>query len=151
MANVLHKTRTPADYRQSVHTPDFPDADWFHNPDVSAVLAVPTKYWRVGTNPVQEMDAAEKAAVDQAEADAATTADRTAAKADIERRLFVALVKVLIDEINILRTRDRDRAADVATALSLADLKTLWALRAELTDRTGAQARNAIKNEIDLI
>jgi hypothetical protein len=55
---------------------------------------------------------------------------------------------VLVDEINLLRQRDRDRAVDVAAATSLADLKSRWAARADLTDRTLAQAKTAIENKI---
>lgn len=78
MASVLHKTTSPPDYRQSVHTPDFPDGSWFINPDISAVVSVPTKYW-VLADPVTEMDAGQKAAVDAAEAAALTAANRTEA------------------------------------------------------------------------
>lgn len=49
-----------------------------------------------------------------------------------------------MDEVNVLRQRDRDRAADVAAATSLADLKTRWAARAALADRTPAQVRAAV-------
>jgi hypothetical protein len=81
MAHVLHKTADPVDYRVSVNTPDFPPADWFINPDVSAVVAVPTKYWaRPLSDPVTEMSQSEKDAVDAAEAAAITTAARNGAK-----------------------------------------------------------------------
>ena len=36
------------DYRRSVNTPDFPAQDWYHNPDLSAVVSVPMKYWVLG-------------------------------------------------------------------------------------------------------
>lgn len=60
-----------------------------------------------------------------------------------------ALVLVLVDEINLLRQRDRDRSVDVAGAATLAALKTAWAARPPLADRTGAQARAAIKSHLD--
>lgn len=44
MSNVLNKTTTPADYRLSVNTPDYDPAEWFIDPDVSAVAGVPMKY-----------------------------------------------------------------------------------------------------------
>ena len=71
------------------------------------------------------------------------------------RRLSVALsvlralVLVLLGENNVLRQRDRDRATDVAGSGSLAALKTAWAARAPLADRTAAQARTAIRSAID--
>lgn len=82
MASVLHKTADPVDYRESIHTPDFPSAEWFINPDISAVVSVPHKHWaRPLTDPVTEMNQAEKDAVDAAEQTAETLANRTAAQA----------------------------------------------------------------------
>ena len=84
MANVLHKTADPTDYRLSVNTPNFPSDTWFISPDVSAVAAVEQKYWaRPLTDPVTEMDQPAKDAVDAAEV-AATVADaRDGAKSPI--------------------------------------------------------------------
>lgn len=77
MANVLHKTADPADYRQSVDTSQFPPADWLINPDVSQVIGVPSKYWaRPLTDPVTEMDQAAKDAVDIAAAAVITMGNR---------------------------------------------------------------------------
>lgn len=56
---------------------------------------------------------------------------------------------VTMDEINILRQRDRDRAADVAAATTFADLKTRWAARSSLDDRVPSQIRTAIQNKIN--
>lgn len=85
MANVLNKTADPVDYRTSVNTPDYPTADWFIDPDVSAVAAVPTKYWaRPLTDPVTEMTQPEKDAVDAAEAAALTNQNRADAVANVD-------------------------------------------------------------------
>lgn len=53
------------------------------------------------------------------------------------------------DELNLLRQRDRDRSTDVAAATTLADLKTRWAARSALADRTDAQVRTAVQNIIN--
>lgn len=50
----------------SVHTPDYPVANWIHNPDLSALAAVAQVYWKVVGDLVQEMIPAEKDAVDLA-------------------------------------------------------------------------------------
>lgn len=55
----------------------------------------------------------------------------------------------LLDEINLLRERDRDRAVDVAAATSLADLKTRWAARSSMANRTNAQAMTFIQNKVE--
>ena len=63
MASVIH--RTTNEYRDSVNTPDFLDPPWLINPDVSALSAVPRKYWKVVGNTVVEMTTAEKKNVDK--------------------------------------------------------------------------------------
>ena len=63
-------------------------------------------------------------------------------------KVLRAVAAVLVDEINALRQRDRDRSADVAAATNLADLKTRWAARSTLADRTMAQAKTAIQTTI---
>lgn len=116
---------------------------------------VPVKYLIViGSPQVREMTTQEKAAVDAAIAAASLAERRTGAKnlfdaIDLWGRVLRAIVVLIIDELNILRTRDRDRAVDVAASTSLADLKTRWAARSTLADRTNAQARTAIRNAID--
>lgn len=68
---------------------------------------------------------------------------------DASPKVLRAAVLLLIDEINLLRQRDVDRAADVAAATNLADLKTRWAARSALAARTLAQAKTAITNHIN--
>lgn len=116
---------------------------------------VPVKYLIVIGNPqVREMTIQEKAAVDAAIAAALLAERRLGAKnlfdaIDLYGRILRAVVALVVDEINILRQRDRDRAVDVAAATTLADLKTRWAARSSLADRTYAQARTAIRNFIN--
>lgn len=64
-------------------------------------------------------------------------------------KLVRAVLLVVLDEINLLRQRDVDRSADVAAATSLADLKTRWAARSALSDRTGAQLKTTVANKIN--
>ena len=107
---------------------------------------------------IVEMTQAEKDAVDSAEIAAAAAAllssSRSGAKDSVDQlsaegvRLRAALL-IILDEMNILRTRDRDRSADVAAATNLADLKTRWAARAALDDRTAAQIKTSLKARID--
>lgn len=60
-----------------------------------------------------------------------------------------AVILLTLDEINLLRQRETDHAADVAAATTLADLKTRWAARAAMPDRTIAQLKTAIENKIN--
>lgn len=66
MSNVLN--RTTLQYLQSVNTPDYPIGDWVINPDLSGVVGVPQKYWKLTGDVVSEMTQPEKDAVDAAEA-----------------------------------------------------------------------------------
>lgn len=58
MADVLH--RTTKQLLLSVNTPDYSTADWIRNPDLSAVSAVPTIYWKITGDVVSEMNQSEK-------------------------------------------------------------------------------------------
>lgn len=155
MANVLHKTADPVDYRLSANTPDFPTADWFINPDVSAVAGVPTKYWaRPLTDPVTEMSQAEKDAVDSSIASAIVSEQRQDAKdhqdgTDGDMRSARAIVKLTVDELNILRSWLVDFKAAVASSNNLSQLQTEVAALPNTLDRTYAQARSAIDIIID--
>ncbi len=62
MANVLQ--RTTKEQRFSVNTPEYPPAVWVINPDLSGVVGVPKKYWKITGDVVSEMDQSEKDAVD---------------------------------------------------------------------------------------
>ena len=75
MANAIRKTPDANgvyQYVMSMNTPDYPSADWEHNPDTSGVSGVSRNYWKYdGTNVVAEMSQPEKDAVDAALAAAA--------------------------------------------------------------------------------
>ena len=92
MASVLNKITLQ--YLQSVNTPDYPTVDWLINPDISAVVNVPHRYWKLVGNTVVEMTQAEKDAVEaqllQARKDAVTDLDRAGLK-----DILTALIEVL--------------------------------------------------------
>jgi hypothetical protein len=44
--------------------PQYPDDEWIHNPDLTAVQGLPIEYWKISGNTVLEMTAQEKLAVD---------------------------------------------------------------------------------------
>lgn len=64
-------------------------------------------------------------------------------------KVIRAILLTALDEINILRQRDRDRAIDVAASTSLADLKTRWSARPALADRTVEQGKTSVQNKIN--
>lgn len=128
------------------------DPDAVINPDFSAVIGVAQKYWKLAAGAIVSKTAQEISDQDAAEAAAIIAAIKMAAKAHMTNTADVdwrAIAAIVIDEINVLRQRDRDRSDDVAAAISLADLKARWALRSSLADRTLAQAKTAYNNKVD--
>jgi hypothetical protein len=58
MASFIH--RATYEYVTSVHSPDYPIEDWLKNPDLSGVVGVEQKFWKVVGDTVVEMSQAEK-------------------------------------------------------------------------------------------
>ena len=100
MSNVVSRT-PPHRYLRSVNDPDYPPADWIHNPDLSAVTGFDTKYWTVSGDDVLLLDQSARDAIDAAEVEARkdSTADQTDAVGSFDR----AFAEVVLDEINLLR------------------------------------------------
>jgi len=94
-ADVIN--RTTLELKLSVNTPDFPVGTWIISPDLSALTAVPQKYWKISGDLVLEMTSGEKAVVDAALAPPATDgtglwiASAPANDADAITRLATAL------------------------------------------------------------
>lgn len=65
MGDMLNRTTLQS--LTSVNTPDYDEAEWLVNPDLSALDGVPRKYWKVVGDAVVEMDATEKESVDAVE------------------------------------------------------------------------------------
>ena len=74
MANVLN--RSTKQYLTSVSTPDYPVGAWIINPDMSAVVGEPSKYWTITGDDVTLKSPAEQAVVDAALDAQKTQADR---------------------------------------------------------------------------
>lgn len=64
MANVLN--RLTKEYLTSVNTGIYPTANWIINPNLSSVVNVPVKYWKITGDIVSEMNQSEKDVVDTA-------------------------------------------------------------------------------------
>ncbi len=101
MADVVH--RTTKQYLRSVHTPDYPSADWIINPDLSAVAGFAEKYWMIAGDTVALMDQAARDAVDAAEAAAAVTADKTEQKTRMDTdRLIKGVAVYFAKQLNAI-------------------------------------------------
>jgi hypothetical protein len=87
---------------------------------------------------------------DQVNIDAQTAADKNAARQDVEKelydqkKLFRAVVELLIDEINTLRQQFNTTTGQVNAIAGSVDATSF-------NDRTIAQARTAIRNKLDTL
>lgn len=126
MATVLH--RTTKELKLSVNTPDFPIGLWVINPDLSAVIGFPSKYWTITGDGVSLMAQTARDAVDTQEAMDTIALDRSQQKLRIDdERVLKAFALVVLGEINTLRAQHG------------------------LADRTAVQLVNAIKQRVDTI
>lgn len=123
MPNYVH--RTTRQYLQSVPPYELPEplANYIENPDLSAVVGVPSLYWVITGDVIAEMSQSEKDAVDAA----LLSASRDAAiqgEVDNLESVMRQLVKLMVQEINILRAEHG------------------------LADRTLAQVRQQLRNDM---
>ena len=77
MANVLN--RTTKQYIASANTPDYPVADWIHDPELSAVIGWDSKYWIITGDVVTLMDQTQRDTVDANEATVFADAESSSA------------------------------------------------------------------------
>lgn len=149
MANVIH--RTTLEFRPSVNTPDHPEPTWKHNPNMTAVAAVPFKYWKAppswdgDVGPV-EMTAPEKATVDGNLATA--TRDATAAQVDDVEDVLRATILAILDELNAHKDKINAILTAIDNGSTLAQVKTNIAAIADYPTRTIAQVRTALRNKL---
>lgn len=144
MANVLN--RTTREFIQSANTPDYPVADWIHNPDLSAVTGFDRRYWIVTGDAVSLMDAGARAALDAATLEAAR--DDLANQIDQTEDILRAVVLMVLDELNAHSAKINALLTAIDNASSLANLKTAVAAISDLPTRTAAQVKTAIRNKL---
>jgi hypothetical protein len=120
--HVIH--RTTLQYLVSVNTPDYPEPTWKWAPDMSQVVGIAPIYWKwdAGTERPIPMTAGEQAVVNTAIETARR--DSEASQLTQVENILRAIVLVVLDEINVLRS-----------ALLL-------------TTRTESQVRTAIRNKL---
>ena len=117
MANVINKSTLK--YLTSVNTPDYDPGEWIINP---VLPKCESKYWKYvsSSNTIKEMTELQKAAVDQAEADAAVQAAIDLKDINIQLpKVNKAAHLVDLDLINELR------AANSLAVITPAQYKTL--------------------------
>jgi len=153
MANVVNKTTMQLVL--SANTPDYPSADWLHDPaSLGSLIAanVPSRYWKLSGDDIAEMSQSEKDAVDSALAAEQLTADRESALSSYDtRRDYAILIRAVVLEVLGQINANSGKYNDLLTWLST---------QAQLTQRaqlsgfvasqpTASQARTAILQRVD--
>ena len=99
MAKALRKA-LPIKYLTRVDPSKISAGDWFLNPDVSAVIGHPERYWSTPSDPAVLMSQAERDAVDAQIIDDQKDGELSKLNA---KDLLAAVALVMLDEINLLR------------------------------------------------
>lgn len=102
MGNFLH--RTTKQYLKSWSPNDLPEplANYISEPDLSAVVGVPSRHWVITGDVVTEMSQGEKDAVDAQIVSDARDAN-VQAEIDALESVMRQMAKLMISELNILR------------------------------------------------
>jgi hypothetical protein len=145
MADVLN--RTTKAFISSANTPDYPVETWIHNPDMSAVVGQPPRYWEISGDTVGLMDAGERAAVDAAEL--AAQLDAIADQFDNVKDYARAIALVLLDSYLLTRGRVNGILDAIDAGASLAAIKTSVAAINNLPDVTPAQLKDALREKLE--
>jgi hypothetical protein len=145
MADVLN--RTTKQFIASANTGEYPVEQWIINPDMSAVVGQPAKYWEISGDTVGLMDAGERAAVDAAELVAQL--DAIADQFDDVKDYARAIALVLLDSYLMTRGRVNGILDAIDAGASLAAIKTSVAAINNLPDVTPAQLKDALRAKLD--
>ena len=128
MANYIHRTTLEYYYSTSISELAFPVEDYIVQPDLTAVIDCPRRYWQVEGDVISLVSQQARDLID---------ANRTIAQRDdiadgVDDRntLLYAVIKLLMSEINDLSTEVND-------------------LGGSRPIRTRAQFKQALRNELD--
>jgi len=146
MPNYVH--RTTKQYLQSWSPNDLPEplANYIENPDLSAVVGVPSRYWVITGDVITEMSQAEKDAVDAALLQAAR--DAVASQVDGVEDIIRALALTLLDELNNHADKINAILDAADTAANINDFKSSMLAITDYPQRTIEQLKTTIRNKL---
>jgi hypothetical protein len=144
MADVLN--RTTKQLILSANTPDYPTAQWIHNPNLSAVTGFASKYWTISGDTVSLMNQAQRDAVDAAELSASR--DAQAARIDELEDYLRAFALVVLDEFNAHTAKTNAVLTAVDGAGSYGAMRTAIGAIADLPTRTIANIKTGVRNKL---
>lgn len=98
--------RTTMQYLQVPDSSVYPVGQWIRDPDISALIdaGITPDYWRIQGDTVTEVTPGERAAIDARLAQDFVQSIRDRARGDLGGKGVTALIEVLLDEINNLRS-----------------------------------------------
>lgn len=143
MSTVLN--RTTKQLILSANTPEYPTAEWIHNPNLSAVSGFASKYWTISGDTVSLMNQAARDAVDAAELAAAR--DATAAQMDELEAYARAFALVCLDEFNAHTAKVNSILTAIDNNSTLATIRTAIAGITDLPTRTIANMKTGVRNK----
>lgn len=144
MADVLN--RSTKQYLASVNTPEYPVQDWIVNPNMTAVIGLPAKYWKITGDVVSAMTQGEKDAVDGVNSGAAR--DALSAKLDNVEDILRAFALVVLDELNAHSTRINAVLTAIDNGATLANIKTSVLAITDIPTRNIAQIKTALRSKL---
>ncbi len=144
MANVLN--RTTKQYITSANTPEYPTAQWIIDPNMSAVVGFGSQYWIITGDVVTLMNQSQRDAVDAAALNAARDA-KAARMDDLEDELR-ATQMATNQGLNQTNARLNSVLDAIDAATTLANLKTAVLAIANLPQRTAADVKTAVRNQL---
>lgn len=135
MGDYVH--RTTKSYLRSVSPNELPEplANYIEDPDLSAVVGVPSVYWIVIGDVISEMSQGEKDAVDAQLLQ--ERYDSIIQEIDNLESVLRALTKMIISEINILRQQFNTTTAEIPQATDT-----------NFADRTLEQVKQQLRNDL---
>ena len=121
-------------------------ANYIEDPDLSAVVGQPQKYWEITGDSVSLADPATQAAIDAQET--SDKYDELADQIDDVDDLLRAFAQAVLDEINLHATRITAILDAIDGASNLSQVKTAVGAIPDVPTRTIAQMKTATRNKL---
>jgi len=122
------------------------NAEWLYDPDLSAVLGQPTKYWVITGDVISLLGQSARDAIDDAEVIAQL--DGIADEIDQAQTYSKAAMEVIIDEFNKHSLRLNAVLDAIDGANNLAGVKSAIAAISDLNPRALSQLKTALRGKL---
>ncbi len=145
---IIHRTNGEWRLVDLKTVPMIDAAEWLINPDLSNVGKAPPKHWNVSGNTVVLKPQAERDAIDAAELSAKR--DAMIERLTERNSLLRAVVQTLLTELNSRADDFNALKAAIEDNNTLASIQGAVSAIADRQTRTGANLRQAIRNQLEI-